>query len=266
VTERVTGRAGTRTVTAVAAFLDDFDGPDLDEAVWVPHYLPAWSSRAASRATFEVARSRLVLRIPPGQGLWCPDTHPEPLRVSGVQSGTWSGPVGSRRGQQAFRPGLVVQEAQPRVAGWLPSRGRVAVTCRMELSPRSMAALWLSGFEEDPDDAGELCVVEVFGRSVRDGTAEVGVGVKRLGDPRLEQQFVQPRLAIDVAELHEYAVVWDEATAVFTVDGTEVHRASRPPTYPMQVMVAVFDFPGWSVGDDDHLVPVLEVERIAGSG
>jgi hypothetical protein len=37
-----------------------------------------------------------------------------------------------------------------------------------------MAAMWLSGFEEDPDDAGELCVVEVFGSSVKpDGTAEI---------------------------------------------------------------------------------------------
>ena len=32
------------------AFADDFDGPDLDLGVWVPHYLPAWSSREASRA------------------------------------------------------------------------------------------------------------------------------------------------------------------------------------------------------------------------
>jgi hypothetical protein len=24
-------------------FEDDFDGPDLDPAVWLPHYLPAWT-------------------------------------------------------------------------------------------------------------------------------------------------------------------------------------------------------------------------------
>ncbi len=27
-------------------------------------------------------------------------------------------------------------------------------------------------------------------------------------------------------------------------------------------MLAVFDFPEWSVGDDDHLVPELVVDRI----
>ena len=34
-------------------FADDFDGPDLDTAVWVPHYLPQWSSRAATAAAYE---------------------------------------------------------------------------------------------------------------------------------------------------------------------------------------------------------------------
>jgi hypothetical protein len=32
----------------------------------------------------------------------------------------------------------------------------------------------------------------------------------------------------------------------------------------MQVMVAVFDFPEWSVGGDDQLVPSMVVEEISG--
>ena len=39
----------------------------------------------------------------------------------------------------------------------------------------------------------------------------------------------------------------------------------RPADYPLQMMVAVFDFPEWSVGDDDHLVPELVVDRITGT-
>jgi hypothetical protein len=30
-------------------------------------------------------------------------------------------------------------------------------------------------------------------------------------------------------------------------------------------MLAVFDFPRWSVGDDDHLVLRLVVDRVAGT-
>jgi len=68
-------------------FRDDFDGHDLDRSVWIPHYLPQWSSRAESAATYEVTASEVRLSIPPEQGLWCPVEHEEPLRVSGIQSG-----------------------------------------------------------------------------------------------------------------------------------------------------------------------------------
>ena len=62
----------------------------------------------------------------------------------------------------------------------LPRSGRVAITASMALSPRSMAALWLSGFEDDPEQlqCGELCVFEVFGRALgpaADPSAEEGV-------------------------------------------------------------------------------------------
>jgi hypothetical protein len=92
----------------------------------------------------------------------------------------------------------------------------------------------------------------------------VGVGIKAFRDPALTQDFAAPRLPIDVTAFHTYAVEWDADEAVFTVDDGEVRRCARPPTYPLQLMLAVFDFPEWSVGDDDHLVPELVVDSITG--
>lgn len=247
-------------------FRDDFDGPDLDRSVWLPHYLPAWSSRAATLASQRVEGGQLVLDIPADHPVWCPDDHRPPLRVSGIQSGSWSGPVGSTRGQQGFADGLTVKEEQPRFEGWLPSSGHVEIRCAMDLSHRSMAALWMSGFEDDEDQlrCGELCVVEVFGNALRPGSAEVGVGIKAFRDPALTQDFAAPRVDIDVSEPHTYAVDWDDEIAVFTVDGDELRRCPGPPTYPLQLMVAVFDFPEWSTGGDHHLVPRLVVDHVAG--
>ena len=247
-------------------FRDDFTGDRLDPSVWLPHYLPAWSSRAGTRASHRVEEGRLVLDIPVEHPLWCPEDHDPPLRVSGIQSGSWSGPVGSTRGQQRFREGQQVREEQPRFEGWLPSSGRVEIRCAMEISHRSMAALWLSGFEDDEEQlqCGELCVVEIFGNALGEGSAEVGMGVKAFRDPALTQDFAAPRLDLDVTDAHTYAVDWDEEVATFSVDGVEVRRCPAPPTYPMQVMVAVFDFPQWSTGDDDHLVPRLVVDHVAG--
>ena len=38
---------------------------------------------------------------------------------------------------------------------------------------------------------------------------------------------------------------------------------SQSTAYPLQLMVAVFDFPEWSDGSDDDLVPALELDRVA---
>jgi hypothetical protein len=251
-----------------SALLDDrFEGSTLDEKKWFPHYLPAWSSRAATRPSYRCGPGGLTLDVPVEHPLWCPEDHHPPLRVSGVQSASWSGPVGSTRGQQRFREGQVVREEQPRFEGCLVTSGTVAIEASMSLSPRSMAALWLSGFEDDQDQlqCGELCVFEVFGNALGSAdapSAEVGVGIKAFRDPALTQDFAAPSVPIDVTATHTYAVEWDAAVAVFTVDGAEVRRCAHPPTYPMQLMLAVFDFPEWSVGDDDHLVPELTVRRV----
>jgi hypothetical protein len=250
----------------VDVFRDDFDDPELDTSAWLPHYLPAWSSRHATRASYRLGNSCLTLDVPVDHPIWLAGEHEPPLRCSAMQSGSYSGPVGSTRGQQRFREGQEVREEQPRFEGWLPSSGRVEIRCKMTLSARSMGALWLAGVEDDAEQlqCGELCVVEIFGKSVAGASCEVGMGIKAFRDPALTQDFDAPRLPIDVAEFHTYAVDWDADAAAFSVDGEVVRRCPRPPTYPMQLMVAVYDFPDWSVGEDDHLVPELVVDWISG--
>ena len=161
-------------------FSDHFDGPDLDTDVWVPHYLPQWSSRAASAATYTVADSELRLTIPPEHGLWCPGDH-DPIRISGIQSGVFSGPVGSRIGQQPFSDTVVVKEFQPTHWGWTPHYGRLEVRARMDIGPRSMASVWLIGLEDEPHRSGEICVFEVFG----DAPRAIGSGIHPFRDPEL---------------------------------------------------------------------------------
>jgi glycosyl hydrolase family 16 len=248
------------------AFLDDFDGDALDTSVWVPHYLPQWSSRADSAATYSVAGSELRLTIPPGQGLWCEGDHEPPLRVSGIQSGVFSGPVGSTVGQQPFRDGALVREFQPAMWGWTPYRGRLEVRARMELTPRSMAAVWMVGLEDSPERCAELCVFEVFGDALAtEGgrpTAAVGMGVHPFRDPAITEEFAAERVAIDVTEPHVYAADWRRDAIDFLVDDRVVRTVRQAPDYPMQMMVAVFDFPA-NEGPADH-VPLLAVDRVRG--
>ncbi len=72
------------------------------------------------------------------------------------------------------------------------------------------------------------------------------------------------RLPIDIAEFHTYAVDWSADRVDFFVDGELARSCARPPTYPMQMMIAVFDFPDRSNGDDADAVPELVVDYLRG--
>ena len=244
-------------------FADEFDGSELDRSVWLPHYLPAWSSRADSAATYEIRDSCLHLSIPPDQGLWCGDDHTPPLRVSGIQSGNFSGPVGSAVGQHAYRDGLTVREQQETFWGFTPGPGYVELRARGVVTPRSMVAFWMIGLEDRPERAGEICVTEMFGNAVEPATSTaVGMGLKSIRDPAVPDGFEAVRLPIDINEFHTYAVDWTPERADFYVDGALNRSCPRPPSYPMQMMLAVFDFPEWSTGADTDAVPSLVVDYL----
>ena len=117
-----------------------FPGHELDRDVWFPYYLPHWSSRAGSAASWSVRAGELHLTVPPEQPLWCPDLHEERLRVSCVQTGSLSGPIGGPVGQQPFADGLVVREEQPEFRGFTPRYGRVEVRMRGVVDEGSMVA------------------------------------------------------------------------------------------------------------------------------
>ena len=241
---------------------EHFDGPDLDPARWVPHYLPHWSSRDASRATYDVGDSVLRLRIPADQPLWCADRHSPALRTSTVASGVLSGPVGSTVGQQPFAAGLTVAEEQQPFRGWLVGHGRLSVTARWRTSPRSMVSVWLTGFEDEPERCGEVCVFEVFGDTVADGSAGIGAGVHAFRDPALREDFAVTPVAVDTGEWHRYAVEMRPDGCTWWLDDDLLRTSDECPDYPLQLFVGVFDFPGRDDGTHAHHEPVLEVDEI----
>ncbi|HEY5783163.1 MAG TPA: glycoside hydrolase family 16 protein [Microlunatus sp.] len=226
------------------AELDErFTGADLDRSVWFPYYLPHWSSRATSAATYELRGGELRLTIADDQPLWCADRHAERMRVSCLQTGSYAGPLGSTVGQQPFEDGLTVSEEQPTFWGCTPQFGSLEVTMRGIVGPRSMIAFWLSGIENRPEQSGEICVAEMFGEAVADGVAQVGLGVHRFRDPDLTEEFATEPLRLDVGDNHTYAVDWRPGSLVFSVDGRVVRELAQAPDYPVQLMVGVFEFP-----------------------
>jgi hypothetical protein len=122
----VTGDTPSRTLNKAGCVLeveDDFSGPRLNERLWLPYYLPQWGSRSASAARYSHRDGTLQLRIDAGQPPSCPEFDGW-LLVSSLQTGVFSGPLGSGIGQHHFREGLVVQEAQPSAALYRTRRPR----------------------------------------------------------------------------------------------------------------------------------------------
>ena len=104
-------------------FADDFDGAELDASRWVPHYLPQWTTPDRSAARYELHPGFVRLRIDADQPAWRPEDGE--LRVSNLQTGSFSGPAGSDRGTHRHRPDLVVRTQQPTRRLFTPTGGLV---------------------------------------------------------------------------------------------------------------------------------------------
>jgi glycosyl hydrolase family 16 len=220
---------------------DDFAGSTLNDRLWIPYYLPQWSSRSASAARYSIRQGALCLAIEADQPPWCPEFDGW-LRVSSLQTGVFSGPLGSGIGQSHFRPGLVVREEQASAARYTPRYGLFEMRARAVDDPNNMVALWMIGFEDKPVRSAEICIFEIFGRDVRAHDAAIGMGVHPFGDPAIVDDFTAERVAIDVREFHRYAAEWTPDYVGFYVDDRLIKVVRQSPAYPMQFMLGIYEF------------------------
>jgi hypothetical protein len=223
-------------------FEDTFDRPELQLDRWLPYYLPQWSSRERAAARYELVDGCLRLLIAVDQEPWCPELDGD-VRVSSLQTGVLSGPLGSASGQHRFSPDAVVREEQPPLQLYTPQYGRIELRAKAPADPHSMVALWMIGFEDEPQRSAEICICEIFGRDVHENTAAVGMGVHPFGDPEIVDEFSAETLPIDAREFHLYAAEWSRDEISFFVDDTLVKTVRQSPAYPMQLMLGIYELP-----------------------
>src|SRR5215211_5844746 len=129
------------------AFEDTFEGDALDEARWLPYYLPQWSSREAAAARYRLGGGVLRLLIEADQPPWCREFDGQ-TRVSSLQTGVFAGQPGSPVGQHRFNPGMVVRQAQQPTRLYTPRYGLFELRAKATDDPRCMVALWMIGYED----------------------------------------------------------------------------------------------------------------------
>ncbi|MDN4479350.1 hypothetical protein [Demequina muriae] len=220
-------------------FDDDF-ASGLSPTRWVPHYLPHWTTPERSAARYGVVPGGLELRIDDDQPDWRPEDAP--LRVSNLQTGTFSGPVGSTRGTHRHRDdGLVVRTETPSQLLFAPSRGRIDLTLAASRADGCMVAAWLVGTEHLSDEhSGEICIVEIDAAGI-DEVTTARCGVKAHHDPRMVTDMEEVTIPLDASERHTWTVIWGEGETVIGCEGRVVRRVAQAPDYPLFLMVDLFE-------------------------
>jgi hypothetical protein len=223
-------------------FVEEFSGAELDAGKWVDHYLPHWTTPERSAARYDLRPGTLRLRVDADQPAWRPEDGE--LRVSNIQTASFSGPVGSPRGTHRHRPDLRVRTATPTRRLYTPSGGLVEARLRASPDPTCMLAVWLVAVEEiSPDQSGEVCIAELYGRAVGPGGSTVRSGIKAHHDPRLTTDMADVALDIDATAWHTYAAAWTADETRFLVDDEVVRVVPQGLTYPLQLMIDLFEFP-----------------------
>jgi hypothetical protein len=224
-------------------FHDEFGGSALDAAKWHAFYAPHWSSRERSRPRCTVADGALTLRIDPDQPPWCPEFDGG-VKASSVQTGQFSGALGSPIGQLRFRDGLVVRQEQAESRLYVPQYGYFELRAKADISANNLVALFMIGFEDEPDNSGEITIMEIFGHNVLGEGTRLGHGIKRINDPRLRQEFFEDLLPFDPADWHIYAAEWLPSGVGFYLDNRLLREVKQSPAYPMLFMLNIYELPG----------------------
>jgi len=224
---------------ARAADLDDDFADGVDPSRWVDAYLSHWTTPERARSRHRVVAGGLELRIEDDQPDWRPEDAP--LRVSHLQSGSFAGPRGSTRGTHRHRDDLRVRSETPTRLLFAPTRGRVEVTVSVSRDPACMTAVWLVGTEHlDPDDAGEVCVVEIDGSAVGP-TTTARTGIKAHHDAGLRTDMSEVVLPFDASAPHTWTAIWGDGMTTIGCEGAIVRSFPQAPTYPLFLMIDLFE-------------------------
>ncbi|MBB2902197.1 hypothetical protein FHR75_003028 [Kineococcus radiotolerans] len=224
-----------------APFADDFTAGAPDPGRWVDHYLPHWTTPDRSRARCAPTPGGLELRIEADQPDWRPEDAP--LRVSNLQTATFSGPEGSTRGTHRHRPdGLTVRTPTPTRLLWAPREGQVDVRVTASLDRGCMLAVWLVGTEhESPGDSGEVCVCEIDADAVGETSTRARTGVKAHHDPRLRTEVTEVVVPVGAGQAHWWSARWDASGVVVACDERVVFTSAQHVRGPQQLMVDLFE-------------------------
>ncbi|MEO8220505.1 MAG: glycoside hydrolase family 16 protein [Specibacter sp.] len=163
---------------------------------------------------------------------WSPE-HNGGLRVSNLQTGVLSCPLGSTAGQHHFTPELRVRKAQKEQRLYTLLYGIVEARVATIADPACIVALWMIGFEDQPERSAEICIFEIFGNEMASDKATAGMGLHPFGDSGIQNDFVKIPVKMDATESDTYSVQCIPGRVQFFIDDEAVASMDQSPDYPI---------------------------------
>ena len=221
-------------------FYDGFESEKLRIQNWIPYYLPHWSTKKLSIPRYNICDKTLVLKIDDDQKPWCPEFNGN-VKVSSLQTGGFSGKIGSKYGQHRFSHDCIVREEQILEKKYTPKYGYFEMIARCDISRNNVVAFWMIGFEEKPENSSEICVFELKGENIRNKSSIIGYGVHPFGDPRIQDEFYEEEIEVDVTKFNTYSVEWTKKSIHFYINNNRIRTIQQSPDYEMQFMLNIYD-------------------------
>jgi hypothetical protein len=239
-------------------FIDDFENEKLDVTKWLPYYLPQWNNQKDAMASYIIENSILTLKIPRNQKPWCPEFNGN-VRVSSLQTGVFSGKLGSQEGQHHFVKDLVVREEQQPIKLYTPKYGYIEFKAKCNIAKSHVAAFWMIGYEDKPEKSAEICIFELKGSNINVENVKIGYGVHPFGDKSINDEFYEDEFNINVNEWNVYGVEWLPDRICFYMNDDIIRTIYQSPKYEMQFMINLYDL------ENNHdLDASFDIDYVAG--
>ena len=216
-------------------------------------------------AKYELSNGYLKLKITKDQVPWCEEFNGL-IKCSSFQTGVYAGSLNSSVGQHKFNPACVVREEQPTVRLYTPKFGYFEIRARAAIGANNVAAFWMIGFEDQPENSGEICIMEVKGKHVTKNKLINGHGIRKFQDPFLTDEFYDDQFSLDASKFNIYAAEWCEDKVEFFINNKKVRTIRQSPNYEMQFMLNIYELPNENgVSSTEKRYPaVLEVDYVRG--
>lgn len=236
-------------------FHDSFQLATLDTKKWFPYYLPQWSSRKRSATNYRLNGHSLILKIDEQQKPWCPEFNGA-VKVSSLQTGVYAGALNSGDGQHKIAPNCRVREAQKTEKLYTPKYGYFEIRAKAIHSKNNVCAFWMIGFEAEPQESAEICIMEIKGQNIQGGQSINGFGLRAFADDTLKDEFFEEPFDFDATTFHIYAAEWRPNGIDFYIDNKKVKNIKQSPAYEMQFMLNIYEVPVESaLGDIEKKYP-----------